>query len=441
MAASPVAGPLQGGASQASGAGGAREHPSPPFPERGLGGKSILYAWEFGAGLGHIGTFLPVARELRARGRTIHWAVVHPHQAVQLLPRDGFAWLQAPIFPEQRRDGPPLNYADILLRFGYHQAGDLLGLTIAWRELLRLTGAQIVLADHAPTAILAARTLDIPVMLFGSGFLVPPQMSPTPNLRPWISVPIERLQQADALALESMNAVLAQFGKPALGSVAELFLVAEDALLTFPELDHYAQRGPAKYWGMLPAAVASPPQWPQVSGPRVFAYLRPESAHLEATLQALSQLNAAVLIFAPGLSTSLQARYASSHLHFSPEPADLASVARQADVGVTYASLATTLSFLMAGKPVLMTPSHLEQFLGAKRVVDMGAGLLQNPEQPPAELAAMLARVLSEPVFRDNAQAFARKYANFDQAAVLGHIVRRIEEIVNVHPSEDKGTP
>lgn len=53
----------------------------------------------------------------------------------------------------------------------------------------------------------------------------------------------------------------------------------------------------------------------------------------------------------------------------------------------------------------------------------------------------MLARVLSDPVFRDNAQAFARKYANFDQAAVLGHIVRRIEEIVNVHPPEDKGTP
>jgi hypothetical protein len=27
---------------------------------------SILYAWEFGANLGHIGTFLPIARELRS---------------------------------------------------------------------------------------------------------------------------------------------------------------------------------------------------------------------------------------------------------------------------------------------------------------------------------------------------------------------------------------
>jgi hypothetical protein len=29
---------------------------------------SILYAWEFGANLGHIGTFLPIARQLREQG-------------------------------------------------------------------------------------------------------------------------------------------------------------------------------------------------------------------------------------------------------------------------------------------------------------------------------------------------------------------------------------
>jgi hypothetical protein len=61
--------------------------------------------------------------------------------------------------PEQQREGPPLNYADILLRFGYADSNDLLGLVVAWRELMRLTGFELVLADHAPTAILAARTL------------------------------------------------------------------------------------------------------------------------------------------------------------------------------------------------------------------------------------------------------------------------------------------
>jgi UDP:flavonoid glycosyltransferase YjiC (YdhE family) len=64
---------------------------------------SVLYAWEFGANLGHIGTFLPIARELRAHGNAVHWVVTHPHQAARLLPKAGFDWLQAPTMPEQQR--------------------------------------------------------------------------------------------------------------------------------------------------------------------------------------------------------------------------------------------------------------------------------------------------------------------------------------------------
>lgn len=392
---------------------------------------SILYAWEFGANLGHIGTFLPIARELRERGTTVNWAVTHPHQAARLLPQAGFDWLQAPTMPEQRREGPPLSYADILLRFGYGNGNDLLGLVVAWREIMRLTAAKVVLADHAPTAILAARTLDIPVMLFGSGFFTPPPVHPTPNMRPWAPVPAERLLANDQLALASINAVLESYGKSRLDTLARLFRVAEDSLLSFPELDHYAARGPARYWGMLPAAVAEDSTWPAVGGPRVFSYLRPETPHVEAALEALHGLSGSVLIYAPGLPAELVQRYAAPHLAFSPVPVDLNKVARQADAGLTYASPAATVAFLMAGKPVLMIPGHLEQFLFAKRVEEMGAGLIQNPEQAPHDLAAMLGRVMREPRFRANAAAFAAKYANFDQNAVMTHIVARIGELAD----------
>ena len=430
--ATPTAGPSQGGRHQAPGDRVGIEPPSPPFAERGAGGKhSILYAWELGANLGHIGTFLPIARELRVHGYTVHWAVTHPHQAARLLPNAGFEWLQAPTMPEQRREGPPLSYADILLRFGYADGTDLLGLVVAWRELLRLTRAQVVLADHAPTAILAARSLDIPVMLFGSGFFAPPKVHPTPNMRPWSPVSAAHLLATDRQALANINAVLEDFGKPPLDTVAQLFQVAEDSLLSFPELDHYPARGPARYWGMLPAAVAEDSIWPAVAGPRVFSYLRPETPHLEAALQTLHGLQGSVLIYAPGLSAELMQRYAASHIAFSPVPVDLNKVTRQADAGLTYASPAATVAFLMAGKPVLMMPGHLEQFLFARRVEEMGAGLLQNPEQPPQNLAAMLRQVLADPGFRANAGAFAAKYANFDQNAVMAHIVARIEELAD----------
>lgn len=430
--AAPTAGPPQGGRSQEPGGRAAVEPSSPLSTGKGQGERrTILYAWEFGAALGHIGTFLPIARELREHGTTVHWAVTHPHQAARLLPKAGFDWLQAPTIPEQQRAGPPLNYADILLRFGYADDSDLLGLVVAWRELMRLTGAKVVLADHAPTAILAARTLDIPVMLFGSGFFAPPQVHPTPNMRPWSPVPVEQLLASDRLALHSINAVLQRHGRPPLDYIAQLFHVAEESLLSFPELDHYPARGPARYWGMLPAAVAADTTWPAVPGPRVFSYLRPETPHLDAALQALHGLPGSILIYAPGLSPEMMQRYAAPHVAFSPLPVDLNKVARQADAGLTYASPAATVAFLMAGKPVLMVPGHLEQFLFAKRVEEMGAGLIQNPEQAAHNLAATLRQVLHDPALRANAGAFAAKYANFDQNTVITHMIARIEELAD----------
>jgi UDP:flavonoid glycosyltransferase YjiC (YdhE family) len=104
---------------------------------------------------------------------------------------------------------------------------------------------------------------------------------------------------------------------------------------------------------------------------------------------------------------------------------------READIAITYASLATTTAFLLAGKPLLLLPGHLEQFLVARRVEEMGAGRLVNPEQAPGDLRAVLADLIDNPSWRSNAQAFAAKYAAFDQQAVIGNLVRRITEILD----------
>lgn len=391
----------------------------------------IFYAWEFGAGLGHLGAFLPLARALRERGHAVRWTVASCPSAVRLLEQESFAWLQAPHCPEQTLPGPPLSYADILLRFGYANPADLLGLVVAWRELMCLTQAQVVLADHAPTALLAARTLGLPVVLYSSGFCVPPREAPVPNMRPWASVPADRLAAAEHGALHSINAVLAHFGKSPLAGVANLFDAAEDTLLGFPELDHYEHRGPARYWGNLPdAGIGTRPAWPPQGGPRLFAYLRPEVRHHEAALQALQALGHPAVVFFPGVSPELRARYAAPHLAFADAPVDLNQSSQEATAAITYANLSTTTRFLLAGKPLLLLPSHLEQFLMARRVEQMGAGLLVDPEKPAGDLPQKLQRVVTAPVFADNAQAFARKYAAFPQDTIVAHLVRRIEEIV-----------
>lgn len=391
---------------------------------------NIFFAWEFGAGLGHLGKFLPLARILRERGHRVHWAVASASSAARLLDRENFTWLQAPVSPERSRPGPPLSYSDILLRFGYADAADLLGLTVAWRELMQMAGADTVLADHAPTALLAARTLDLPVVLHSSGFCVPPLQSPTPSMRPWLSIPHEQLVAIEREALASINAVLDRFGQPPLDAVAQLFAVTENTLLGFPELDHYEHRGPARYWGNLPdAGVGDPPAWPDLPGKRLFAYLRRETRHVEAALAALQTLRQPSVVFFPGLDETWRTRFAAPHLVFVAAPLDLARCGAEADAAITYAGLSTTTRFLLTGKPLLLLPNHLEQFLMARRVEQMGAGLFVDPEKPPTDLPDKLRRVVFDPFFADNAQAFARKYAAFPQETVVANLVRRIEEI------------
>lgn len=393
--------------------------------------SNILYAWEFGSAYGHIGAFLPLAKALREGGHAVHWAVAQTASAARLLAPEGFAWLQAPAAVEAKRDYPPLSYADILLRFGYGAERDLRGLVVAWRELMRLSGAKLVLADHAPTAILAARSLGLPVMLYSYGFCVPPPVSPLPGLRPWQPTEPALLAHLEQEALASVNAVLAGFAQAPLQTLAELFRVAEDSVLTYPELDHFGPaRGPARYWGSPLASVSGEaPPWPAGDGPRVFAYLRHEVGHAEAVLAALRGLGYPTVAVFPDAPAELVARQASPSLVIRREPVDTGAALREARLGVTYAGHGLTAAFLMAGKPLLLAPSQLEQFLLAQRVEQLGAGLLVNPEQLAGDLMFKLQRLVLDPRFAEAAGGFAARYRDFSQQRIIDNLVKRVDAL------------
>ena len=399
---------------------------------------AVLYAWEFGSAFGHVGAFLPLGLRLREQGHAVRFAVAQVGAATSLLGRHGFTWLQSPVSPELRFDRPPLSYADILLRFGYANADSLMGLTVAWRELLSLTGTRLVMPDHAPTAVLAARTLGIPILTFSYGFCVPPPVSPTPNMRPWTQIDPALLAQIDGAVLRSMNQVLTHFGRSPLSSVSALFGVEEPSMMTFPELDHYAHsRGPATYLGCLISSLSgAAPVWPPGKGPRVFAYLRREVRHAETLLAALGGLGYPSIVVFPDAPDDVLARNRHPNVAISRVPLETSGLIAGADIAVTYAGHGLTTAFLLAGKPVLLLPGQLEQFTLALRVQEMGAGLIVDPEKPAVDLPQKLQRLASDPVFSGNAQAFAKKYAAFPQETVIGNLVRRIEDML----SPQKGT-
>jgi len=397
-------------------------------------------AWELGGGMGHVVPLSQIAQPLLARGHEVHF-VLRDLSGVAaalgpVLSSPGVHLWQAPVWmPQLSGLPPPVSYAELLFRAGYLDATRLAPLVQAWHSLLRAVAPTLLLADHAPTALLAARGLALRRAVLGTGFFQPPAIQPMPAFREWEAVDPARLAQSEARALAVCNAVLAQRGQPTMSALHELVAADEQFLLTWPELDHYSP-GPAgragapgssaakvHYWGALaPRDRGVPAVWPPGDGPPVLAYLKSDYAALEAVLAQLALAPCRTLAYVPGLTPAQRQRFANARLAFADGAIAMDSAMAQARAVVCNAGSGTVCTSLQAGVPVLMLPMHAEQLLFARRVVRSGVGgVLMDADAGP-KLRPTLARVLDDPGLRARAQALAQLHS----AARYGDVAERV---------------
>ncbi len=392
----------------------------------------VLYAWELGDSFGHIGAFLPVARKLHDKYATVVWAVADVDIAARTITDEKFTFFQSPIVSDRCQRSAPVSFSDILLHFGYSNPAVLYGLTTAWRELLAHTGAKLLLADHAPTAILAARTLDVPVMLFSYGFCVPPPVTPLPCFRYWLPVEQSKLLALEQSALHSINFVLSKFGCTSIRSVAELYEVQEPTLLTYPELDHFGpRREDARYWGSIYSSFSTQKAcWPSGEGPQLFAYLRRATPHAETVLSVLSSSSCRSVVVCPDAPDSWLNKYNQGRLNTTRLLLDSDTFIHGADVAITYGSHGLTASFLRVGVPVLVLPAQIEQFLLAKRVEALGAGCVLSSDDSCNNVEDSINQLVQERAYADAAKAFSQSSGGLNQDAVIEAIVDRVSQLI-----------
>ena len=385
----------------------------------------IEFAWELGAGTGHVTTLLPVAAAMKRRGHEVRFFLRDLSAGADLegardIPREG-----APIWTGPATVEAPLNFGEILLNFGYHDPPQHKALVDAWRE--RLKGSQAVVANVAPAAHLAARTLGIPSFEISQGFHAPPPAMPSPPLRHWEPAPRARLEASDRRVLQVINTVLSGYGAKPITTLGELFS-GRLMLLTYPELDIYPERGPSDYYGITDSGEGrAVPDWPEGTGPRLFAYLYTYLKGLDPLLAAIAARTQPALVFCRGIDPKLKEKYAGSSIHFPSEAMSVSRVLPGADMVVCHASHQMTAQALLAGKPVLLLPTQLEQFLIMRRLVRYGAGLGIAPEVPNADYPSALKALAEKREYAAKAREFAERYAGHSRAAALATMVARIE--------------
>jgi UDP:flavonoid glycosyltransferase YjiC (YdhE family) len=379
----------------------------------------ILFAWQLGANYGHLATDLPVAECLRRKGHDVSFAVADMRVAAEILSAPGFSFTPSPApVSASVPSPPPASYAQIMHACGFGDHRDFVRLLDAWSALITRADIGVLVADHAPMAVLAAHLLDIPAVMIGSGFTIPPMVSPLPSIRPWEITQSDRLQQVESIVLSNINASIARLGKPPFTRLAELFARPKKLLTTFPELDPYGTREEGSYIGPISSESNSKAvKWRPGSLPRIFAYLRPTVPGIAAILTALEESVAQVIVVMPGASREMQQHFASTSVTLLSHAVPLTPLLSGADLVISYGGAGTIAQSLLAGVPMLLVPQNAEQYLSAMQVANLGAGVLVGLNQEDNDIAQVLQKLLADPTYRAGARRIAARYQSFDRDA------------------------
>lgn len=385
----------------------------------------VLLAWELGGGYGHVAKLLPLSRRLRAAGHDVALLLREPHRAAGA--EEGVPVAMAPHWKGRNPPGASaINYAGVLALSGYASAENVRGLVAAWRRIYASTQPHLLVANHAPTALLAARGAGFPAMALGTGFEMPPPSRPSASLQPWRKVTKADREKLDAKVLAIANAG-ARGGKAApLASISDIVDADIRFLCTFPEIDHYPDRGTARYVGPIAGAVGkNAPVWPDGGSRRAFVYLTGKTVAQTRLVEHLRRLGWSVAMHLRDAPPQLLEQAAAAGIRVEPRPVDLPALAGQCDLIVSHGGHGTTAQALLAGIPILTFPQHLEQATLAHRVAAVGAGKAVAVQAEGIDYGAVMAQLVEAGAARAAAERFAAKHRDFDAEVALDQIAAR----------------
>lgn len=395
--------------------------------------KHIVFVWELGGGLGHIAGFSPLAKALLDLGYHISVIAKNVSSAAEVLGHMPIDIYQAPICRQHVNQlEVTYSYPEILLSLGYKSSNELYPLVLAWQHLLRLLKPDLVIADHSPSALVACRTLSLKNILIGTGFFSPPPVSPLPLFVGTQLVDQKRLLEHENQVLGAINTVLEKTSSTPLEHLYQLFSVNEDFLCTFPELDHYPDRKPTRYWGpRFDIDIGVNISWSKNKGTKVFAYIKEDVPGFEALLEALLSSKKNILLYVPNASSkTLQICTKSKNTLLLHAPANMRQVLKQAELIVCHAGHGVVSAALLHGKRLLLVPSQLEQsmlvYLLAKRRLVAAV----NPRNENINYSKAIEFACTNTELANNIAVFKQKYAEFNPAKQLEDMVKSCADII-----------
>jgi hypothetical protein len=276
--------------------------------------------------------------------------------------------------PSWGEDGLPLesstrstaSFGDTLAQIGLQSTDWVLRQVRRWRGIFDEQRPDIVIADYAPGAVLAARGR-IPCLVSGVGFTVPPaKMRRFPRLHEGASPLYE---EEDICA--AVNSALSSLDAPPIAYLAEVLAGDIQCACTLPILDPYD------------AFRSEPVLGPQLGAPivrhgdgarEVFCYLReaPGASRLDEIGRCLGQLPGPVVAFIPGLAEDSKLYLSRQGVTLLDRPASLSTQLQRCRLVVHFGGHGIAAASFLAGVPQVILDFDIEKLLIATALTRRG---------------------------------------------------------------------
>jgi hypothetical protein len=296
----------------------------------------VLFGWELGGGQGHIQRLVALAQMLMSQGIEPVFALKSYNIKGASLPGQ---IVLAPRLPFSGRS-ESYTFADILEAFGFGNANLLRSHLQAWQAVISEVKPNLVVTDHAPGLVLAARGI-VPTIVTGDSFAVPPAIEVFPPLR--FPIPPESAQRQQQVSRTVTEVIKSEtpLGQVLRGDTSLIFSI--------PELDPYRHlRTDEQY---ISLHITPIPKDLHSSAGKNWAYLYDDFPYRNLVLETLRP-----------------------NCDFKP----LSEVLAGKSLAIHHGSSTTSIACLLAGIPQLIFPQYLEHQLNGMALLQQGVGVIAS---------------------------------------------------------------
>jgi hypothetical protein len=349
------------------------------------------------------------------------------------LHKEGFQFIQAPLCSSFIvGNSTTASYAEVLMRVGFLQPASLAGQLLAWRGIFEQVSPALVVMDSAPSATLALRDLPIPFFTVSHGFGAPADQCPWPAFAIAEKFSAQRIHSSEQSVLDCANASAAMAGMSALPNLGALYPAATTYITSIAQLDHYERKTDQYIGSTAMTTTGNNVPWPIQFGPqdtgelpaKIFVYLKSHYTGLDLIFSTLAAMPVQVIAYIPGISGANLKKWNSAAISVSTEPVNLQTVLTDCAALVCHGG-GLVEPTLLAGVPILIFPTQVEQMIMAQKIDDLGAGLVCHSDALPT-FKKKIKLLLSDAKYSVQAKAIAQQGKQFSATARLHSLVEKM---------------